>query len=687
MKKILLELGIEEIPARLLNPTLDQLRNILEEWIIAKNIDPDFPDSDSELRVSGTPRRLVVELSLPAEQQDVEDKIKGPPAHVAYEDDAPTRALRGFCSQHDLDPEAVEIEAMDGGEYVVARKLIPGQPVEKCFGEDLEKLLLKLNWPRKMRWESSGFEFIRPLRWILAFSGSEPLSLQVGPVESGETSRGLRFTDKARFSPGNPEEYFTVLSDQDVVLSPRLRSKRIRDKAKELAAEIDGSPVFPSGLLEEVTNLVESPAPFLGEFDRRFLELPEPVLIKTMVAHQKYIPVARPDSDELMPYFIGVRNGCEKGLDVVSRGNERVIRARLSDAEFFYQKDLQTNYEDYRDRLKGVVFQEKLGSLYEKTERLASLVESLSPLADKYTRVARHCKNDRVTEMVDELADLQGTMGRIYACESGWSPELAELIETHYKPLDSEGELPGNKIGCWLSLLDKLDTLVGFFGLGRRPTGSADPYGLRREALGIIRLGLEGEIDFDLAILARQVAGEYRSRDVEINSADVRELLQFIRERFYQLLRSQDKFKESEISAVLELYGLEPNQAHRRLKWLKSWRNQKEFEAVITAAGRVGNIIGDVEIEESPRPEKFEKQSEQKLWAVFEEKSEQIEEAVEAGEPDKILANYRELKKPIDQFFESVMVNCEDPDLRQNRHALLGKIYSCFALTADFTKL
>lgn len=533
-----------------------------------------------------------------------------------------------------------------------------------------------------------GIRIYSPPALASGFAGGQLLDdLQVGPLESGNSSRGLRFTEADRFEPAGPEEYFEILADGGVVLSPAKRRRQIKSAAEELAAEQDGEPVFKPGLLEEVTNLVESPAPFLGKFDERFLELPPPVLIETMVAHQKYIPVSRPGSDQLLPCFVGVRNGGEQGLDVVRRGNERVLRARLNDAEFFFNKDLQTDFEALRDRLKGVVFQEELGSLHDKTERFAALVDACSELPDECRRVAQHCKNDQVTEMVDEFSELQGTMGRIYARESGWPEHLAQLVEAHYKPVDAEAEIPPDPEGCWLSLLDKLDTLVGFFALGQRPTGSADPYGLRRDAVAILRLGLEGEIDFDLAAFVQTVVDEYRNREVEVDASVVPDLLHFVEERFYHLLNAQNEFAESELTAVLEVFAQQPFQAYQRLQWLQDWRDREEFEAVKTAAQRVGNITADVDADQSPDPEKFQKTAESELWQAYQEREKDLLAALEASAPDEILRIYREMKKPVDNYFEAVMVHCEDDELRRNRLATLRKIRGFFERCADFTQL
>ncbi len=684
MKQILVEIGVEEIPARLLEPALAELEEKLSDWVNEENIDPDYPGSETELKVEGTPRRILIDLRLPDRQADREEVLKGPPAHIAYDDGEPTAALEGFCRQNDLTLEEVKVEERADGEYVMAVKTIEGQPVEQRFAADFPEILFSLDWGKTMRWEQSGTRFIRPLRWLLALLDDELLDLQVGPLKAAATSRGLRFSEADQFEVESAQDYYEKMAEQGIVLSSRDRKNLIREAARELADEVGGRPVIEPDLLEEVAGLVEAPVPFLGNFEDKFLELPVPVLTETMVAHQKYIPVAASEDGELLPYFIGVRNGGEKGLDVVRRGNERVIRARLADAVFFYRKDLEGDFEKFREELRGVVFQEKLGSLHEKTERLASLFKQLSDCSEKFLPAVRHCKNDRVTEVVGELPKLQGIMGRIYAREAGWSAELSRVIEEHYRPENPEDAIPDGKPACWLSLLDRLDTMVGLFALGERPTGSSDPYGLRRDALAVLKIIMGAELEVDLEKVATVVAEEYERSGVEVSTEVLSELKDFILDRFYHYLRSEKDFEEEEVRAVLEPFGLQPATAVCRAGWLRRWGEKPEFEEVATTARRLVNITPE-ESPSDPDPELFEAKEEKELWSTYQEQKKPLQRALKESTPSQILEALIVLKEPVDQYFETVMVNCDDTAQRENRLATLVRVRELFDRVADFS--
>ncbi len=687
MKDFLIEIGVEEIPARLLDSIVSGLRRNFCDWMVDQNIDPEFPETDSRVQVSGTPRRLLIRLKTPEFQADKKRLKKGPPSHVAYtESGEPSAALQGFCRQSGLDPEDIAVENIDGGEYVVARWTESGMPVETVLQNSFEALLFGLEPGRQMRWEKRQTRFVRPLRWLLAFADGEPFELTAGPLLSKPLSHGLRFTGRETFEPAGPDDYFAALRAEKIIVDSRDRRKKISDSAGRLAAAESGEPLFKPGLLAEVANLVEAPVPFIGGFENRYLELPDPVLIETMVSHQKYIPVVEPSTGDLKPFFIGVRNGGETGIDLVRRGNQRVLRARLEDAVFFYEHDLKVDFEKFREQLKGVVFQEELGSLYDKTERLESVVLALDGPPDSLVRAARHCKNDRVTEVVGEFPELQGVIGRIYAKKSGWPNSESRVVEEHYRPTSSGSRGPSSAGGSWLALLDRIDTLAGLFALGERPTGSTDPYGLRRDARAVLRIIIETGLELDLRELLEVVGAVYREQDIQISRSAFKELLEFIRDRFYQFLRYDEGFEESEVNAVLNLYASSPLAAHRRLGWLREWQNSPEqFEELLTAAQRVINITpDDLEIS-APRPQLFEMAEEVELWERFGKVKPQLVKAVEVGEPRAVLEQLRRFKRPVDSYFDEVMVNCEDEAVRANRLATLVALEKLFELVADFS--
>lgn len=685
MKRFLLEVGTEEIPSRMLSDALEQLRDRMATWLVDRAVDPAFPDSDTELEVTGTPRRLVIDATLPEQQEDRRERVKGPPVDVAYEDGEPTEALEGFCRQHGAEPGDVSREQLDGGEYVILEQDRPGKSVETLLVQDVSDRVMSMSWPKSMRWEPSGARFIRPIRWVVAFWGEQPLSLEVGPVEAGCTSRGLRFTERARFEVESPEDYFQRLEESGVEVRPERRSECIRKGVRRRAEEVDGQPQRLEELLGQLTHLVEQPTVFRGEFDEDFLQLPDAVLEETMVTHQKYLPVGTKDSGELLPYFIGVRNGGSDGLETVRAGNERVLRARLNDAEFFWEKDLETSFESWREQLDGVVFQNELGSLKDKTERIASLLQDRDA-SEALVHVARHSKNDLVSEMVNEFPGLQGTMGKLYARAAGWSPEDARVIEDYYRPADRADRPPETTAGRRLGVIDRVDTLVGFFALGHRPTGGSDPYGLRRDALGVLRILLGNDPEWDLRALIDDVVAVYRGGDLEITETILEDLGEFFRDRLYHWFDEEIDAPDRLLQAVLPGFWFRPPEARRRVKWLLGWRGQPAFERVVTAAQRVSNIAPEERMG-SPDPDRFQHEATEDLWRAYGEQKEAVDRALEAGETDRLLEALAELKPSIDRLFDEVMVMTEDDEQRNNRLKLVQRLRDLYERVADFTVL
>ncbi|MFP4687276.1 MAG: glycine--tRNA ligase subunit beta [bacterium] len=685
MKKVLIEVGCEEIPARMLADAVLELESKVEDWIVETNIVPDYPSGGSRFAVHATARRMVIEAQLPEKQSDTVDVIKGPPEHIAYRDSEPTGALQGFCRQNGIETSEVVVEELDGGHYVVARRTITGRSLEDCLKQDIPALFTTLSWPKKMRWEESGLKFVRPLRWLLALVDDKPIDLNIGPLSSGNKSRGLRFGKNSLFEVQDTDKYFETLKKEGIIVSLDERKTVIHMEAQKKAESLDGEALFPGDILNEVTNLVEAPTVFVASFEEEFLQLPEPVLVETMVSHQKYFPVVAKKEGCLLPRFIAVRNGGSEGLETVRRGNQRVLRARLNDARFFYDKDLQRDFEAYREDLRGVVFQKKLGSLYDKTERLAALANQL-PAPAGLDRLARHCKNDQVTEMVDELPALQGVMAGIYARESGWTAADSRVIEEHYLPSSREGKLPASESGCWLSLIDRLDTLVGFFALGERPSGAKDPYGLRRDALGLLRVILSSQLDIDLKQALKTTIDIYRQQGISVAPEDLSELQDFLRDRLYHWLCERESLPADQVAAVTDVFWFKPLLASRRLKWLADWKNKKQFDKVITAAQRVVNISSGVSRSE-PDPQLFEVEEERALWQFFKQKDGELNQALQKQKPQQVLEILASFKKPVDEYFEQVMVMCDDQKLRENRLAMLREIKTIFDRVADFSAM
>ncbi|MFB6345260.1 MAG: glycine--tRNA ligase subunit beta [bacterium] len=691
-KQVLVELGVEEIPARMMEDALGELEERAQKW----QEDNRLPDGS--LEVYGTPRRLVVSGELPANQETRKAKEKGPPVDVAYSDGDPTQALEGFCKQHDVDPSETTTETMDGGEYVVLETVSEGQPLEDALEQTFGDVFMAMDWPKSMRWDATGTEFIRPIRWVLAFCDDSALDLTVGPVESGTTTRGLRFTDNERININGVDHYWDQLEEEtDIVLDQNRRRDLIREKAEQFASVRNGEPVYDEDLLDEVTHLVEAPTPFVGEFEERFLDVPDAVLIESMQSHQWYFPIE--DDEGLLPCFIGVRNGGEEHLETVVEGNEKVLRARLNDAEFFYNKDLETDYESYRSKLDGVVFQEELGSLFDKTERVSDLVDQLyeGERKEELLKAARHCKNDLVTDMVEEFPKLQGTMGKVYARESGWETDAASLIEEHYKPKGRSDALPGqatvddpdepaDERAIVLALTDRLDTLVGFFGLGKRATGSSDPFGLRRDALGVLRLLLADQLDretFDLRRLIDLTTENYAQDGFDIDDPHREDLGEFFEDRLFNYFSSS--YPHDLLSATVPLFWNRPLTVRDRLEWLDEWQGTGQFDDVLTAYERPSNILAGEDVTGEPDADLFRDDSEKILHEAVSNAMDKLDESLSSGNSEAVLSTLAGLRMPVDDFFESVMVMADDESLKKNRLRLLEKLKTLFERVADFS--
>jgi glycyl-tRNA synthetase beta chain len=450
-----------------------------------------------------------------------------------------------------------------------------------------------------------------------------------------------------------------------------------------------------------VTHLVEAPTPFRGTFDDEFLEVPDAVLIESMQDHQWYFPVA--DDDGLLPYFIGVRNGGDDHLETVREGNEKVLRARLNDAKFFYENDLETEYEDYREQLKGVVFQEELGSLYDKTERMAGILSEFDQVPESLPHIARHCKNDLVTDMVEEFPKLQGTMGKIYATESGWGSGDADIIESHYKPEDRADEIPDEPSAQMLALLDRIDTLVGFFALGERPSGSSDPYGLRRDALGVIRLILSGSLpeEFnDIGQLIDAVKEGYDGTSIQVDESINDDLEEFFRERLVNFAESSSDhfegagsapFFHQALEASVSRFWNDPNRVKQRYRWItREWglSDPQSLVSLLEAYQRIDNILASESVPDgTPSPDRFEHDVEEELWNAVRTLDDTLDEALESSDEDRVFEGLTEIVSVINDFFETVLVNVDDPDVQSNRLCLLNNIRRTFDRVADFSRI
>ena len=676
-KDLLLEIGLEEMPAHVVTPSRIQL----EEKVI-KFLDEHHLDYET-VQSFATPRRLAVKVTaIPEKQADVEEEVKGPAKKIALDAEGNwSKAAQGFVRGQGVTTEDIVFKELNGVEYVYVTKFTKGQSAKEVLTK-LNDVITSLTFPVTMHWANYDFEYIRPIHWIVALLDDEVIPFKVLDVTTGQTSRGHRFLgDDVTFQHAN--EYETKLKEQFVVVQPNERKQMIVDQANALAAEKNWQLALDEELLEEVTNLVEYPTAFVGSFDEKYLSVPDEVLVTSMKEHQRYFEV-RNDQGLLMPHFIAVRNGDNVHLENVIKGNEKVLIARLEDAEFFYNEDKKLTIEACVEKLKNVTFHEKIGSIYEKRQRgalIAQIIGRKVGLSEEeledLKRASEIYKFDLVTNMVGEFPELQGIMGEKYALLQGEKPAVATAIREHYLPTSSEGELPETAIGAVLALADKLDSVFSFFSVGMIPTGSNDPYALRRQTYGVIRIIEDKGWTFPLVQLQTEV-DEAVNQDVEkygvlLNEGQA-EVVEFVKARLRQLLMTKN-VRHDIIDAVVSAEQADLSKLFASANILKSRFEDQDFKPSMEALTRVINLakkgqelLGDTE--EGIDPSLFENKAEKELYQAVNDLSEAFATRTIA-ENYEALVNLRPL---IDAYFNETMVMVEDEKVKQNRLKQLMQI-------------
>ncbi len=676
-KDLLLEIGLEEMPAHVVTPSRIQL----EEKVI-KFLDEHHLDYET-VQSFATPRRLAVKVTaIPEKQADVEEEVKGPAKKIALDAEGNwSKAAQGFVRGQGVTTEDIVFKELNGVEYVYVTKFTKGQSAKEVLTK-LNDVITSLTFPVTMHWANYDFEYIRPIHWIVALLDDEVIPFKVLDVTTGQTSRGHRFLgDDVTFQHAN--EYEAKLKEQFVVVQPNERKQMIVDQANALAAEKNWQLALDEELLEEVTNLVEYPTAFVGSFDEKYLSVPDEVLVTSMKEHQRYFDV-RNDQGLLMPHFIAVRNGDNVHLENVIKGNEKVLIARLEDAEFFYNEDKKLTIEACVEKLKNVTFHEKIGSIYEKMQRVALIAQIIGRKVglseeelEDLKRASEIYKFDLVTNMVGEFPELQGIMGEKYALLQGEKPAVATAIREHYLPTSSEGELPETAIGAVLALADKLDSVFSFFSVGMIPTGSNDPYALRRQTYGVIRIIEDKGWTFPLVQLQTEV-DEAVNQDVEkygvlLNEGQA-EVVEFVKARLRQLLMTKN-VRHDIIDAVVSAEQADLSKLFASANILKSRFEDQNFKPSMEALTRVINLakkgqelLGDTE--EGIDPSLFENKAEKELYQAVNDLSEAFATRTIA-ENYEALVNLRPL---IDAYFNETMVMVEDEKVKQNRLKQLMQI-------------
>ncbi len=677
---MLLEIGTEELPAGDLDDALAQLQQA------APRLFDDLRLEHAGVEVYGTPRRLViVARGVAPRQKDEEKLVKGPPANKAFDAEGkPTAVAEGFARKQGVPVSAVQPHEIEGGQYAAALVKTVGRPAVDVLAEKLPQIIAGIKFGETMRWNSSGVFFSRPIRWIVALIGDAVIPFEYAGVVSSRTTRGTRATGSPDLLVSNAEDYLGTIQSCGIVLSREQRRAAIWEGAQRLAQEVGGTIPPDDGLLDEVANLIEQPTVLRGQFEERFLELPRDVLITVMRKHQRYFAVQRPDG-RLLPYFIAVRNGDAEHLDDVIHGNEHVLTARFSDADFFFRDDCQHRLADRMDRLKTMTFQEKLGSIYDKNVRLQYNVEPMAKLlglsaADTETAkaAAALAKADQATRMVVEMTSLEGVMGREYALLEGQPRAVADAILEHYRP-DALNRKP-SPAGALLALADRLDSLVGLFAVGLAPTASADPFALRRAALGVVQVLLNSEIDLDLREAIQIVTGQ---QPVPVSQELQAEVLAFIVGRLRTFMLDELGFAFDVVDAVLAEQGHNPYRALIGARELSEWVKRPDWSRILDSFARCVRITRD-----KPAyalvPDALTPAESVALYQAARQAHSQLSAQDNVG---AFLSAFEPLVPIITTFFDKVLVMDENAAIRENRLALLQFVSSLARGRADLSRL
>ena len=691
MAHFVLEIGVEEMPARF----LASLDRELAERFTARLIEAglDF----SAVITASTPRRLVVDIAgVAAVQKTEEIVVSGPPARIAFDAEGkPTKAGLGFAKSQNVEFDQIHVETTDKGEYLALKKTVGGLPASTILAEASPQILAALPFPKKMQWMGKDCTFGRPVRWLMALLDDQVVPFTFAGLESASQTRGHRVLGPGPFVVPHADQYARVLEEQGhVILSMDRRKEHIRTEGDRLAAEVGGHVEWSEALLDQVANLVETPRPILGGFQEKFLELPAEVLLTSMETHQKSFGLRGPEGT-LLPYFLTAANIESRQPALVRKGWERVLRARLEDARFFWEADRAATFDVWLDKLDRVIFIGPLGTMGEKSRRLEKLAAAIAArvapdLAADMSRAGRLSKADLVSEMVFEFDDLQGKMGGIYARLKGESEIVAQALYEQYLPAGQDSSVPSTMAGAILSLADKLDNLTGCFGLGMMPTGAADPYALRRNALGICRIVLDLDLRVGLRdLLATAQAGydEVAWKLAPVQALDA--LVEFFGQRLRAFWNAQG-IETVVLDAALASGFDDIADTWRRIRALDAFSREEDFEALVLTFKRVANIIrkqADQELSGQVREDLFESAAETTLWRTLGQVEPEWARLAMAADYVGMLATLRDLRPVVDGFFDGVMVMCEDSELRSNRLNLLFRLVSALGRVADFGRL
>jgi len=682
-KDLLLEIGTEEVPAHFMPGILQQIADT------AKKVFTDLRISYEDIRTVGTPRRMTLIMKgLNTKQADIQSENKGPSVKIAFDAQGnPTKACEGFARGQKVDVKTLEVR--DGYVYAIVHE--KGRDTEELLPEVLPNLINGLNFPKNMHWADLDVKFVRPIRWIVALFDDAVIDFSVANVSSGRISRGHRFLSQGDFSIARAADYETLLKEQFVIVDQTIRRNMIRQQIEELATAKGGKADITEELLEEVVFLVEYPTALCGSFSEKYLLLPPETVITPMREHQRYFPVLA-DDGKLMPMFITVRNGGSEHLETVQHGNERVLRARLDDAQFFFDEDRKVKLVDRLEKLKTVVFQEGLGSIYDKTTRLEKLAGFIGKTIgasvveiETSVRAAKLAKSDLVSGMVCEFTELQGVMGREYALLEGETKATAAAIYEHYLPRFAGDALPPSTAGRIVSIADKIDNIVATFSRGLIPTGSQDPFALRRQALGLVNILIDAKYTISLVDLVNCSLDLFGIIDATARSKMLLDVEDFLRLRIKNVL-ADAKIRYDIADAVISGGVFDVYSVYLKAKALSLEIDKEPMGKAIQAFVRVTNLAKKASAI-SINPDLFTLVEEKALYQAYTSTASAVESLVDGQDYSGAIDALMDLTTPIDAFFVGVMVMDKDETIKNNRLALLKSILELISQVADFSKI
>ncbi|MGC2767882.1 MAG: glycine--tRNA ligase subunit beta [Candidatus Acidiferrum sp.] len=697
--ELLFEIGAEEIPAGMLPRAVAELKTILEKHFVAENL-----SEGTAIETFGGPRRLTAWVrGIIAKQADVEAEITGPPKSVAYDNvGAPTRAAVSFAEKQGVALHELHLVTTPKGESIAVRVTKRGRTAHELLLEILPRVIHDLSWPKTMTWAGlKGARFIRPIRWLVALLGGKPLKFSFGGVTAGDITSGHRFLGKSQIKVASFADYEKKLRANGVIVRPEERREKITRELVAHAKRSGSQAHEDAGLLELVTYLNEYPTVIGGDFDPSFLELPDEILITVMRDHQKYFAVEK-RGGELAPHFLAVINLGKDANGLVRAGHERVLRARFADARFFWESDQKCRLADILPKLQKITYESRLGSYFDKVERVRAIARWLTEqwynlgvmqahVADA-DRAAELAKCDLATEMVREFTELQGVVGGLYAKAQGESEEVAEAVYDHYRPVGLDDPIPRNLTGCAVALADKMDSIVGCFSVGLTPTGSSDPYALRRAALGIVKIILDKKLYVSLSLFIGAAGKALATHPPKkaITPQQETQVLEFLLERARFVLRERSGYAYDEVNAVLRAGNDDLVDVEKRLRALKTIRKSKNFEPLAVSFKRIRRILEKANTGSEVHPvnkELLEKDAERELYAAVRKAAGKVSDDKRAGRYQEALEEIAGLRKAVDQFFLDVMVMAENEAVRNNRLALLAELLREFTTIADFSEL